>query len=79
MLEQIAIRYQAFNKHFNVEEKTNEMDGVDMRHKAYETKNHQLAPTGDGEDQETKHTQVSMPNCLDETYRMTLFVEKNHF
>lgn len=35
------------------------MDGVDMRHKAYETRNLQLAPTGDGEDQETKYTQVS--------------------
>ncbi len=32
------------------------MDGVDMRHKAFETRNLQLAPTGDGEDQETKYS-----------------------
>ena len=34
-----------------------------MRHKAYETRNLQLAPTGDGEDQETKYTQVSKVSC----------------
>ena len=38
------------------------MYGVDMRHKTYETRNLQLAPIGDGEDIETKYTQVNIGN-----------------
>ncbi len=43
-----------------------------MRHKAYETRNLQLAPTGDGEDQETKYTQVSMTQFITVLNRTTI-------